>query len=164
VSAQQDTGVRFNRTPVSASINEEEDTTKKTPKEDTSSFGGGAPAAPTSPPSDDKPKRRSRSALTGRETVAPDTIELTDVSYTTGQKMGFTRPMVDLELQRFLSKARAKGWLYIDWKEGFRNWLLNEVRYAQQEGREIGQTPRKVGRRSGGQVDGPVDPDLAQFN
>lgn len=100
--------------------------------------GVAADAAPASaPPS--KSKRRVRSKQPSpEETTAPEAIELTDVSYATALKWGFDREAVDFQLDRFLSKARSLGWTYVDWKAGFRTWLLNEVEYARRDGRPVG--------------------------
>lgn len=100
-----------------------------------------ADAAPDPAPVDEPTPKKSRKPRRSREdegTLAPDTIELTDQSYETAAKWGFGRADVAFQLERFLSKARAKGWRYLNWKEAFRNWLLNEVSYAKRDGRKVG--------------------------
>lgn len=138
VSEQRDTGVRFNTTPVS---HRRRSTEEEPPEEEHSgrSVAAGAAPAPTEadPPIDSKPARKPRRARrdVASESPAPPTIDLTDQSYETAAKWGFDRAAVDFQLERFLSKARAKGWTYADWKAGFRTWLLNEVQYAKRDGR-----------------------------
>ncbi len=36
------------------------------------------------------------------------------------------------ELAKFESKARAKGYTYLDWDAAFRNWLTNAADYQDQ--------------------------------
>lgn len=117
---------------------------KKTTEEDLPPTGGGAAdAAAPAPVAVSVKKSRQRSAPKAQETTAPETIPLTEQSYDTAEKWGYDRAAVDWELDRFLSKARAKGWVYVDWKAAFRTWLQNEVKYAARDGRSISAPTRK---------------------
>jgi hypothetical protein len=104
----------------------------------TAAFGEGAETseAEEAPP---KRARRGQRERVGEATPPPDTIELTDVSYATALKWGFDRAAVDFQLERFLNTARRDGRTYVDWKAGFRTWLLNQVEYAKRDGRPTGR-------------------------
>ena len=125
------------------------DSKKKTPEEDPPPTGEGVAAgAAPAPPARTKSRRVRSKQPSPEETEAPATIELTEVSYASALKMGFDRAAVDLELEAFLSKARAKRWTYVDWKEAFRNWLINEVKNAKRYGRPVGSHPARTGAAS----------------
>lgn len=143
VSDQHDTGVAFNTTPVSY---RRRSTEEDSLKEEETGGSVAADAAPASPAVVKTPKKSRRSTTPkADETTAPDAIPLTDQSYETAAKWGYSREAVDFELERFLSKARAKGWTYVDWKQGFRTWLMNEVQYAKRDGRPVGAVPARNG-------------------
>lgn len=138
IAEQPATDCQFKRQPVAAR--------RRLPEEDaqTGNPPEGEVAADAAPPpaveEASKPKEKARRPRRSREdegTLAPDTIDLTDQSYATAARWGFSREDVGLQLERFLSKARAKGWRYLNWKEAFRNWLLNEVSYARRDGRSV---------------------------
>lgn len=143
------------------------------------SGGVGGADAPAPPPQDEKPKRTSRRATKtpkANETPCPDAIELTDVSYGSAEKLGYTRAETDRELDAFMTKARAKGWHYVNWREGFKSWLISEITYgrgpatlgplapARQNGHRNGQTGYGNGygqTPAPGKAGGAWDPDIA---
>lgn len=147
IAGQAATDCQYKRQPVA---DRRRSTEEDSLKEEHSGGSVAADAAPapteTAPPTDSKPKRQPRRARrdVASESPAPPTIDLTDQSYETAAKWGFDRAAVDFQLERFLSKARAKGWTYADWKAAFRTWLLNEVQYAKRDGRSVALPSRSA--------------------
>jgi Helix-turn-helix domain len=124
------------RTPV------KEHRLKRSP--DISDSGEGGAHAPKPTPqtrpiaSTEPPATRKRRPAAEPETACPDQIRLTEVSYASAAQLGFDRERTDLELERFMAKARAKSWRYTDWRQAFRSWLLNEVKWARERNLPLG--------------------------
>lgn len=43
---------------------------------------------------------------------------------------------VDDQAARFIDKARAKGWVYVEWVSGWHTWMRNAKKWADEDGRE----------------------------
>lgn len=37
------------------------------------------------------------------------------------------------EFERFCTKAKSKGWKYIDWEHAYQNWVLNELKWQREK-------------------------------
>ncbi len=72
-------------------------------------------------------KTRERDAHTAdRKTGFPDGFKFSDRHETIAKGLGLN---IQREFAKFESKAKAKGFRYIDWDAAFRNWLINEKDY-----------------------------------
>lgn len=143
LSDQHDIHDVSNTTPVSDRGRHPEDREREPilPGQGDGATSAAPPPAPVEKPSVKRTRRTKRQPA--NETPVPETIELTEQSYQTASRWGFNREDVDFELERFLARAKRDGWTYTDWKGGFRTWLLNEVKYAREDGRPVGKSAAK---------------------
>lgn len=108
-----------------------------------------APSVPrVSPPKSPATDRRKP------RTPAPKTIPLTDELLAWATSKGYTREIVEREVERCLTKHEAIGTLSSSWTASLRNWLLNEIEYARKDGRALGDHGGNGRARAVTEVDG----------
>lgn len=77
-------------------------------------------------------KRDSHVTRRSPETSLPDNfdalIQEDDITWVQEQ-LGFTPQQILLETEHFKTKAKAKDWRYRDWRQAWRNWFLQEVKF-----------------------------------
>lgn len=122
--------------------------------------GAGAPKPPPPPPAPTTVAATERPAASRRKprTDPPETIPISPALLAWAEGLGYTRAIVDDEMDRCLTWHRREGMVSADWAASLRGWLKNEVSYSRRDGRALGDHAGPA-RVSGGQGDGPASRD-----